>query len=107
MGYQGYANASFECCIRIKGTMMDRDPFVAVTPKENLWIRISVVMDQCHCCACNRFRIQYATLLKIKTRQSLDLKKSINNKVTSVKEIMGTWDHGNVIKYQGKRIISL
>ena len=45
VGSQGYANSSFECCIRIKGTMMDRDPFVAVTPKDNLWIRISTVMD--------------------------------------------------------------
>ena len=65
-GSKGYAISLHECSIRIKGTMMNRGPFVVVTPKDNLWIRIRTVMDHCHCCACNKFWI--CDVMKIKNK---------------------------------------
>ena len=35
VGSGDYANSSVECQIRIKETMMDRGPFVVLTPKDN------------------------------------------------------------------------
>ena len=46
LGSGDYVNTSLYCQIRIKGTMTDRGPFVDLTPKDTLWIRIRSAPDQ-------------------------------------------------------------